>query len=571
MRTILAFILAYPRRGAVMLAALLVGGIAEGLSLTTLLPVLSAAVGTSADSEVGQFVVDQLRMLGIAPTLPVLLGVVVLGMSLKSVLVLVANRQVGYTVAHIATALRLELMGALLASRWEYFLRKPAGSLANSIATEAYRAATGFQFGALVIAVSIQALVYAGVALLISWQATLVAFFIGLLFLFVLTRLVRGARRAGSGQTRLLRSLLSYLTDVLGSVKPLKAMARDNVADTILRDQVGQLDRAMRREVWAKEALRALQEPMIAALAAVGFYVALVLWGLSLQTVMMLVFLLVRLLTQLNKAQRWYQAMAAQESAYWALRGAAEDARRSAEESGGQREPRLERSISIRGVDLGYGDRIVYRDLNASFPAGSFTALDGPSGAGKSTLLDLLCGLVKPSRGDVFVDDVPLSDLDLRRWRRCIGYVPQESILLHDTILNNVIVGETGLGREDAERALRQAGAWEFVQAHPDGLHAVIGERGGMLSGGQRQRLAIARALAHRPQLLILDEPTSALDREGERLVCETLRRLTGELTIIVASHQPGVIEAADRVYSIRPGGILEESRTVAAAAGEDN
>jgi ATP-binding cassette subfamily C protein len=567
MRTILAFIAAYPRRAAIMLLAMLLGGVAEGISLTTLLPILSVAVGNPTDSGLGAVVVAQLARFGLEPSLQVLLSVVVLGIVMKSLLLLIANNQVGYTVAHIATALRQELMDALLASRWEYFLRKPAGSLANSIATEAYRAATGFQYGALVITYSIQVIVYGVVALIVSWQATLAAFAAGSLFLWLLTRLVRASRRAGSNQTRLLRSLLSFLTDVLGSVKPLKAMARDNVADTILRDQIRQLERALRREVWTRETLRALQEPMLAILAAVGFYVAHVVWHLSLQSVMMLVFLLVRLLTELNKAQRQYQAMAAQESAYWALRRAAEEARQSAEHSAGQRVPTLDREIRLRGVDLGHGDRLIYRDLDLVFPAGSFTALDGPSGVGKTTLLDLLCGLVKPARGEVLVDGVPMDELDLRRWRRLIGYVPQDSILLHDTILNNVIVGESDLTREDAERALREAGAWEFVEAHPDGIHAVIGERGGLLSGGQRQRIAIARALAHRPRLLILDEPTSALDREGEKVICETLRRLAGHLTIIVASHQPGLIAAADRVYAIRPGGIVEQKRPAGAEA----
>src|SRR5690606_16768479 len=131
---------------------------------------------------------SDLARFGLEPSLQVLLSVVVLGIVMKSLLLLIANNQVGYTVAHIATALRQELMDALLASRWEYFLRKPAGSLANSIATEAYRAATGFQYGALVITYSIQVIVYGVVALIVSWQATLAAFAAGSLFLWLLTR-----------------------------------------------------------------------------------------------------------------------------------------------------------------------------------------------------------------------------------------------------------------------------------------------------------------------------------------------------------------------------------------------
>lgn len=554
MRTLLTFILSYPSRSAIMLVALLIAGLAEGLSLTTLLPLLSVAVNGTTESGIGKVMTDRLQGLGVEPTIEVMLLIIVGGMALKSTLLLFANRQVGYTVAHVATALRLELIDALLASRWEYYLRQPIGSLANSIATEAYRAAIGFQYGAMVIALFVQVVVYTVVALLVSWQATLVSLIVGTMFLFALQRLVRAARRAGSSQTRLLRSLLVYLTDVLGSVKSLKAMARDNVADAVLRNQTIQLEKAMRREVMSKETLRALQEPMLAALAALGLYLALVHWEMSLPEVMVLVFLLVRIIGQLGKSQRQFQHMIAQESAYWALRAAAADARRSAEHTGGKLQPGFNQGMRLEEVRFAYGPKPVFSGINVNIPVGCFTTVVGPSGIGKSTLLDLLCGLVEPGSGAVLVDGVPLRDINLRAWRKMLGYVPQETILLHDSVFNNVVAGEPGLTQADAERALRQAGAWDFVSGLPDGPDTVIGERGGLLSGGQRQRVAIARALAHGPKLLILDEPTSALDRDSERMICETLRALIGELTIIAVSHRPAVIEAADYVYTIRNG-----------------
>ncbi|HLF30961.1 MAG TPA: ATP-binding cassette domain-containing protein, partial [Xanthomonadales bacterium] len=214
--------------------------------------------------------------------------------------------------------------------------------------------------------------------------------------------------------------------------------------------------------------------------------------------------------------------------------------------------------IELHDVHFQYGDHQVFRGLQLLLPAGSFTTVFGPSGIGKSTLLDLLCGLVDPVSGQVLVDGIPLQDINLRQWRRMIGYVSQETILLHDTILANVLVGETGVDAADAERALKDAGAWEFVTALPQGMQTVIGERGGLLSGGQRQRIAIARALAHRPRLLILDEPTSALDPDSERLICESLKALAGQLTIVAVSHRSAVSLAADRVFRLQDGKAVE-------------
>lgn len=554
MHTLYTYCMLFPRRTAYVLIALLAAGIAEGLSLTALLPLLSIAVGDTANSDIGRRIVEVLQSVGITPTIGVMLLIIVGGMIIKSLILLVANRQVGYTVAHVATALRLEFIDALLASRWQYYLRQPMGSLANSVATEAYRAAQGFEHSVTVIALAVQVVVYGTVAMFVSWEATLTSIVVGVVMLQTLHQLIRATRKAGTRQTQLLRHLLTYLSDVLGSVKSLKAMARDNVAEAILRDQTRQLEKATRREIIAREALMALQEPILATLMAIGLYLALAVWGLSLPSVMVMVFLLTRLLSLLNKTQRKYQNLMAQESAYWALRTAVDEARAAAERTTGTRQPTLQKGIVLHHVDFDYGAKPIFQDLNLEIPVKSFTTIAGPSGVGKSTMMDLLCGLADAKSGEILVDGVPLSEINLRVWRRMIGYVAQENVLLHDTILNNILVGAPDLGEADAERALRQAGAWDFVTALPEGLDTVVGERGGLLSGGQRQRIAIARALAHQPVFLLLDEPTSALDPESEKLVCETLQKLAKDLTVVAISHQPALINAADNIYTLSKG-----------------
>ena len=562
MRTLFTYIMVFPRRSAYVLIALLFAGVAEALSLTALLPLLSIAVGESESSGIGRFMTDALQNIGVEPTLDKILFIIVGGMFLKGVILLLANRQVGYTVAHVATALRLQLIEALLASRWQYYLRQPVGALANSVATEAYRAANGFEHSVNVLALSMQVLVYAIVALFISWEATVASLFIGLFLLIALNRLVSATRRAGNKQTKLLRHLLTYLTDVLGSVKSLKAMARDNVADAILHEQTQKLEKATRREVINRSALMALQEPILAALTASGLYLALVTWELSLPEVMVMVFLLTRILGLLNKTQRRYQQLTVQESAYWALRKAAEEAEAEAERTTGVLLPTLEKGISLRKISFNYGDKCIFNKMDIDLPIQAFTAVMGPSGAGKSTLLDLLCGLTEPESGEILIDGVSLHDINLREWRHMIGYVSQDTMLLHDTVLSNILVGAPTLDATDAERALKQAGAWEFVNLLPGGMMSVVGERGGLLSGGQRQRIAIARALAHQPKFLILDEPTSALDPESEQTICETLQKLSKDLTIIAVSHQPAVIDAADHVFMLANGEAERLSRT---------
>lgn len=560
MRFLLTLARAYPWRTALTLLAMLLAGVMEGIGLLLLLPMLSAATGDTsqgADSSLfgfGRLVTDALQASGITPSVGTLLIAIVLCITLKSVLLLLARTQVGYTVAHVATDLRSALLRALLAARWEYYVRQPIGSLANAVGSEAIRASAGYLYGATVVALLIQASVYSGVALLVSWEAASAALLAAAAVLVALSSLMRMAQQAGTRQTQLLASLSTRLIDSLQSVKPLKAMAREDLVGPVLETENKRLNRALQKQVISMEALSSSQEPMVAIILAVGLYMALIQWGMPISTVMVMVLLLARLLTHLTKIQRQYQTMLMYESAFWSLQSTIDNARRDCEIKAGGLPPRFERCLRLEKITFGYGNTQVLRNASLSIPAGSFTALVGPSGVGKSTLADLITGLLRPQEGRITIDDVPLDHMDLKQWRRLIGYVPQETFLLHDTVLNNVTLGDPTLTQADAEAALRAAGAWEFVVAMPDGIQTSVGERGAALSGGQRQRIAIARALAHQPKLLILDEITSALDRESEAAICRTLQQLGGHWTIFAISHQPALVEAAERVYRVQNG-----------------
>lgn len=546
-----------------MLLALLLAGVAEGIGLSALLPLISVAMGTQTGAQGGTFVggsgleravTETLAAIGLSPTLGVLLTLITLAISLKGILILLAKKRIGYTVAQVATDMRLSLLRALMVTKWEYYIRQPVGVLTNAMATEASRTSKAYSAGITMIALLVQAIVYACVALLVSWQATLLALSVGLFLVLILSRLVSKARRAGFRQTELIKSLLTHLTDTLLSIKPLKAMARESRADALLEKKTNRLNKALQKQVLTNETLKASQEPLLILFSAIGLYAALIYWHITLAKVMVLTFLLVRVVKQLNKVQEQYQQMVIFESAYWSLKDTIHKAEMEREPALGSEVASLHHGIRLDRVGFAYKEEWVLRDASLFFPADLFTAIVGPSGVGKTTIVDLVMALLRPQQGEIFIDDLPLAQIDLRSWRKMIGYVPQETLLLHDTVLINVTLGDPDLTEADAERALRAAGAWEFVRAMPQGMHSTVGERGSMLSGGQRQRIAIARALVHKPRLLILDEPTSALDPENEAAISETLRQLRGTVTILAISHQPTIVREADRAYRLQDG-----------------
>ncbi len=539
-----------------MLVALALSGVFDGIGLTALFPMLELAQDPQAAGKMPEWLAAIMDGLGLAPTIGNLMLLFAGGMWLKAVLLMVANTQVGFTVARAATDLRLELLHALTEARWSYFHRQATGALANAVATEAMRASEAYLQGARMIAWFMQALVAGGVAIYVSWRVALVAIAGGALVLAMLNWLVRITRRAGLRQTELQRQLLAGLTDLLHSVKPLKAMAREHQGDQVLQNQTRDLNRTLQKQVLSKEALRSGQEPLLVTLGMFGLYFAVVREGLLVAPLTFLLLILVRALLHLNKTQRQYQEMAGSESAYFAIRAAIDEARHAQEAHHGTAPPVFEREIRLQKVTVNYDRERVLQDIDLVIPAGRITTLTGPSGSGKTTIVDLIAGLVTPESGRVLIDDRPLAELDIRTWRRRLGYVPQETVLLHDTVRHNITLGDPALGRAEVEAALRAAEAWDFVSDLPHGMETPVGERGGLLSGGQRQRIVIARALVHRPLLLILDEATSALDPLSETGIGRTLLRLRGELTILAVSHRPALIEIADQVYRVENGSV---------------
>ena len=268
MRLMASFFRAYPLQTLLMLTALLLSGLAEGIGLSTLLPLLNIALGhtgaalpglpADSQSNFGQQMLELLAAAEIAPTLGNMLLIIVGSVALKCVFLLLAQSQVGYTAAQMGTDLRLEMLRAVLRSQWEYFLHQPIGKLTNALASEAQRASDAFVCGATAITFLLQAVIYGAVAFALSWQASLLAIGIGMIIIGLSHFLVKISGRAGTQQTRLLTSLVANLTDTLQSVKPLKAMAREHLAGSVLAREARRLNKALRRQVLSVAVLNSM-------------------------------------------------------------------------------------------------------------------------------------------------------------------------------------------------------------------------------------------------------------------------------------------------------------------------
>ena len=220
---------------------------------------------------------------------------------------------------------------------------------------------------------------------------------------------------------------------------------------------------------------------------------------------------------------------------------------------------------AIRFEDLGFSysdggvETPVFEGFNLDIPAGQRVGLVGMSGSGKTTLTKLLLRLSDVQRGTITVDGQDVSKCAQQSLRRQIAYVPQEPLLFHRTVAENISYGRPDATPEDIRRAAAQANALEFIERLPHGFDTVTGERGVKLSGGQRQRIAIARALLADCPVLVLDEATSALDSESEALVQDALATLMRDRTCIVVAHRLSTVASLDRIVVLSDGRVVED------------
>lgn len=399
--------------------------------------------------------------------------------------------------------------------------------------------------------------------LALSWRLTLAAFLVVPLTMGIWGPLVRRLRISDRGVLQLQGEIHAHVHETVAAVRLVKVSG----AEAHERDRFRRLTGDYFREFLRSERLRAVAAPLTEMLAAFG--TVILLWygarlaltgtGLTGEAFIGFIALSTKLyapMKYVSKLPAMLQPGIAAAERIFEFMGAPIEIR---DRPGATAFSGIRRELRFEEVGFEYrkGEPVL-REIDLVVPAGTVLALVGPSGAGKSTLADLLGRFQDPTSGRVTVDGVDLRDFTLATLRARLGFVPQETMLFHDTVRANIAYGVPDATQADIERAARAAHAHEFVSALPRGYDSVVGERGVQLSGGQRQRLAIARAILRDPPILVLDEATSALDTEAERLVQAAIERLLEGRTVVVIAHRLSTVQRADQIVVVDRGRVVE-------------
>ena len=540
----------------------------EGLGIVMILPLLqSLNEGFSEEgSAVAVFLHSMLSAVGLADSVVAILIIMAGLFVLKGVVSFAAQAFNSYLHAQLKRRLKGRMLEDYNQMSYQYYVSRDTGHFLNVINGQISQMLSAFQRMAGLGTILIMTLIYLILALAVAFIFGVFAMIAGVFLLLIFRKLneyVRELSRKTSNESGVLNKLL---VQSLHAFKYLTSTDQNRRLNHHIQGSIHKLTGYGLRSGIAAGFTASVREPIAIVLITVIVLVQLIWWDQPLAPIIVAVLLFHRGINSVLGIQGAWQALLSEIGGVEKVNEEFRAQSRHRQTDGNIELPALQHGIQLKNISFRYQPHLdpVLNNISLEIPARTSIALVGESGAGKSTLVDLLALMLRPTEGDVLIDGVSGSEIQLSSWRQQIGYVSQETVVFDDTIANNICVWEGDPTKDQALMAriitaARQAHIAHFIETMSDGYQTLVGDRGVRLSGGQRQRLFIARELFRKPNLLILDEATSALDSESERAIQRSIDELKGSTTVVIIAHRLSTIRNVDRVYVFDKGRLIEQ------------
>lgn len=467
---------------------------------------------------------------------------------------------------YLGDRLRKQIFEQLQSLSLSYFSTTRSGEIVNTITTEIEKIKQGFSGGAFLFTRGLTVVVYFITMLLLSWQLTLIAILLFTLLAVGLSNLNARVRESSFGTSVANGNFTSIAIEFINGIRTVHASGTQELERQRYYKASNQIVSSSTKVILIWTLVKPIAESAATTvligmiiLAFSSFVVNGTLQVSSLLTFFFVLFRLVPFIQDINGTRAFLST----------LQGSADNIKNLLKredktyfQNGKIQFTGLKRSIDLVSVNFGYSqNQQVLHDITLTIEKGKMTALVGASGAGKTTVADLIPRFYDPTDGYIYVDEIDVRQFEINSLRRKIAVVSQDTFIFNTSVWNNIAYGTPEATETKIREAARLANAEEFILEMPEGFDTELGDRGVRLSGGQRQRLAIARALLRNPEILILDEATSALDSVSERLIQESLEKLSVGRTVIAIAHRLSTIAKADKVVVLEQGRIVEQGK----------
>lgn len=542
-----------------------VGGLLGSIGIGAAIPLFSLFVKSAAPvvpDGITRTITTFFALLHLPLTPPLIIGLIALLFVSKAAVQFFAKYLTDSTIADFEEHMRGYLFTRTIETTWPYLLNQKVGYIERILLND-IQMASGIlgQIGSGIL-IGTSFIMYATVAMSISWTITTATLVFGAILFFLSKPIFSRSRRTATRLGVVEKSVNHFMAENLIGAKIIKAYHQELPISIEGKRHFNDIKVLRKLQSFYAYSLSGFIEPIGFLFIAVMF-----LWSYHTPTFNIASFAVVIYLVQ--RMFGFVQTLQGEVQTIYSLvpylktvtahRRATIEHR---EESQGTKSFSFAHELSFRDVTFSYqSNRPVLDTVSFTVPKGSMLGIIGMSGSGKTTIADLLLRLFTPQSGAITLDGTPATGIKLSQWRRHMSYVSQDIFLFNDTIENNIRFYEKRFSHEDVVHAAALANLSELVVELPEGLSTIVGERGVKLSGGQRQRIALARALIRRPDILILDEATSSLDTTSETLIQEAIHTLKGNVTIIVIAHRLSTIMSADHVIQLEQGKIVRQGR----------
>lgn len=456
--------------------------------------------------------------------------------------------------------LRKRIFQQLEAQTLNYFSHKKSGELVNILTSEMERIRQIFGGLAFLITRSFTLIVYSISLFILSWKLTIVSILLFSLLAVALSTLNKQIRERSFAITSANDNFTARVLEFIEGIRTIHAFSTQEFERKRYYQASEKIVNTWKSVYWISLIVKPLAESISTLILISMIIVALTTGLMKVSALLTFFFVLFRIIPMTQDLNGVVAFLSTQAGAVENIKELLKTDDKIYFQNGALRFPGFKRSIDLVSVDFDYSlNQRVLHNITLSIKQGEMTALIGSSGAGKTTLADLIPRFHDATDGYIYIDEVDIRKFDINSLRSQIAVVSQNTFIFNTSVGNNIAYGTPKATEIEIKEAARLANALEFILEMPEGFDTQLGDRGVRLSGGQRQRIAIARALLKNPEILILDEATSALDSVSERLIQESLEKLSVGRTVIAIAHRLSTIAKADKVVVLEQGKIVEQ------------